>query len=232
MATQVIQNDGKILDVNSFDDESWEYFKKNYSIGDIKMICCNSNAIPKTSINFTKFFAHQNDECKTNPETIWHKTTKRIILDSLIKLGHPAREEVQGEGWIADVFVESNGRKIAFEIQHSPQTLPTYLERTNKYKDNDIEVFWILYEPRFKTIKKAIKNKIMHDLNSNFTKNEILTILKDGLFPIIKELSVFHIDDQYFRVKNVGLFDHSIIEFLDSIFKNKLILEKKWTISD
>lgn len=232
MASQVMKIDGEIIDVNSFDNESWENFKKNYSIGDIKMICCNSNAIPKTSINFTKFFAHQHDICKTNPETIWHKTTKKIILNSLINLGYTAKEEVIGGDWRADVLVESNSRRIAFEIQHSPQTLTTYLERTNRYKDNNIEVFWILYEPRYKTIKKAISKKIMHDLNSKFTKKEIIAILHNGLFPILKELPVFYIDDQNFRVKNVGLFDHSVIEFLDSIFQNKLVLEKKWIIRD
>lgn len=232
MASRAIQNDGKIVDINSFDDESWEYFKKNYSIGDIKMICCNSNAIPKTSIKFNKFFAHQNDICNTNPETIWHKTTKKIILESLVQLGYPAQEEVRGDGWIADVFVESNNRKIAFEIQHSPQTLATYLERTNKYKFDNIEVFWILYEPRYKTILNAIGKKIIHDLNCNYSKSERLAILKNGFFPILKELPVFCIDSLNYRVKNMGLFNHTIIEFLDSVFQKKLILEKKWIIVD
>jgi len=232
MSSQAVKNGGEIIDVNSFDEDSWNYLKKNYSIGDFKMICCGSNAIPKTSINFTKFFAHQNDFCETNPETIWHKSIKKKIIESLIELGYQAEEERQGDGWIADVYLELKDRKIVFEIQHSPQTLPVYFERTNKYKSNDIEVFWILYKPVFKTFTKAVKNKMMKELNSKFNSREIREELKKGGFPSLKDLPVFGISDDNFRIKNAYYFDYSIVEFIESIFQNKLIFDRTWRIID
>jgi len=119
-----------------------------------------------------------------------------------------------------------------FEIQHSPQTLPVYFERTNKYKSNDIEVFWILYKPVFKTFTKAVKNKMMKELNSKFNSREIREELKKGGFPSLKDLPVFGISDDNFRIKNAYYFDYSIVEFIESIFQNKLIFDRTWRIID
>lgn len=222
MSEQVVTINGEVIDVNSFNEEAWNDLKKNYVVGNLKMICCDSNAIPKTSINFKKFFAHQNDECKTAPETIWHKTTKRIIIDELLNQGYVANEEQKGDKWIADVYLEINDRKIAFEIQQSPQTLTTYLERQNKYRETQIETYWLLYQPRYVTITKAIKQRILKELNSKLPPG--------GTFPSLNNLPVFYIDDKDYRVKGVGLFNYSVKDFLSSLINNKVIFDKTWRI--
>ncbi|OYX85241.1 MAG: hypothetical protein B7Y83_05430 [Flavobacteriales bacterium 32-34-25] len=222
MSEQVVTIDGEILDINSFTEESWNDLKKNYTVGNLKMICCDSNAIPKTSINFKKFFAHQNDECKTAPETIWHKTTKRMIIDELLKQGYIAIEEQKGDKWIADVYLELNGRKIAFEIQQSPQTLATYIERQNKYIETQIETYWLLYQPRYVTITKAIKKLVLKELNYKLPPG--------GTFLSLNNLPVFYIDEKDYRVKGVGLFNYSIKDFLSSLINNKIIFNKTWRI--
>lgn len=222
MSTKAITIDGEILDSNSFNDKSWNFLKKNYKIGNLKMICCHSNAIPKTSINFKKFFAHQNDECETAPETIWHKTTKRLIIDELLKQGYRAVEEKQGDKWIADVYLDLDGRKIVFEIQQSPQTLTTYLQRQNTYTNAGIETYWLLYKPRYETITKAIKKYVLKEL-----KNKLPP---EGIYPSLNNLPIFYIDEIEDKVKGVGLFNHSIRDFLLSIINNRISYDKTWKI--
>lgn len=222
MSEKAINKLGQIVNVNSFTDESWSALKSNYEIGELKMICCDSNAIPKTSIKFKKFFAHQKDECNTAPETLWHKTSKKIIVEELAKIGYEAREEKFGNKWIADVYVEIDGRKIVFEIQHSPQTLTKYLERQNKYLESNIESYWLLYQPRYKTLKKAILNKLKKKYGNE--------LLENVQFPSLNNLPSFYIDEQDFNVKGVGLFNLRISDFLENIIHNKIIFDKTWCV--
>ncbi|MGG5903821.1 hypothetical protein [Sphingobacterium daejeonense] len=63
MLKRVINKNGKIVDIEEFDKESWDELKRTHKIGNFKTICCNVNTIPKTSIKFVKFFAHQNNQC-------------------------------------------------------------------------------------------------------------------------------------------------------------------------
>ena len=224
MSDHALNISGELIDSNLYEDESWEKLKKKYKVGDFKMICCGANAIPKTSIKYKKFFSHQSDECTTAPETIWHKTAKKIIVEELAKLGFNAIEEQGGDGWIADVFVEIDGRKIAIEIQHSPQTLRVYTERQAKYSESKIEVYWLLYPPRYKTVTKAIgqyrwKNEFHYKMPS------------EGYFsPSLEDLPVFYIDEIEYRIKGVGLFNHSIDEYISSIVQSTLKFEKTWKI--
>jgi len=222
MSEKAVTINGEILNTNSFNDESWNNLKNNYVVGNLKMICCNSNAIPKTSINFKKFFAHQNDECKTAPETIWHRTTKRIIISELLKLGHVAIEEQKGDKWIADVYLEIDGRKIAFEIQHSPQTLTTYLDRQNKYKDSKVETYWLLYHPRYVTITKAIKKYVIKEVNNKLPPG--------GTYPSLNSLPVFYIDEKDYRIKGVGLFNYTLKDFLHNLINKRIVFDRTWKI--
>jgi competence CoiA-like predicted nuclease len=224
MSDYAITNDGEILDSNLFDDLSWEKLKKEYKVGDFKTICCSSNAIPKTSINFKKFFSHQNDECQTAPETIWHKTAKKMIVEEFLKQDIIAVEEKIGNSWIADVYLEFNNRKIAIELQQSPQTLKVYLERQKKYQEDNIEAIWILFHPRYITISKAIaKYRLKNEFNNK--------VPKSGYFPSLSHLPVLYIDEQNFRVKGVDLFNYSIENFITSIISNTLVFDRTWKIA-
>lgn len=213
----------KIIDVNSFDDISWKHLKDTYEIGELKMLCCELPAIPKTSINFKKFFAHHFDECNTAPESIWHKTAKRLVLESLLKLGIDAIEEKIGNGWKADIYFELDNRKIVFELQKSPQTLPTYIERQLKYKKEDIETYWLLFPPRYKTITKAIgKYKLKHELNNIPPQG--------GFFPSLENLPILFLDDETLEVKGAGLFKHTIDEVVTAICEKRLVHLSTWVI--
>ncbi|MCC9063715.1 competence protein CoiA [Flavobacterium piscisymbiosum] len=225
MSDFAVTIDGEFLDSNFFDDDSWNDFKKNYEIGKIKMLCCDANAIPKTSMRFTRFFAHQNGECATAPETVWHKTAKKFIINQLSKKGITAVEEKIGPDWIADIYFESDDKKYAIEIQRSPQTLQTYLERQEKYNNSGVEAIWLLKHPRYKTVTKAIYHYILkNDYNNKFPSG--------GIMPSIKSLPVFYIDEVDFRIKGVGKFDHSVPNFISALVENKMIFDRWWKLTD
>ncbi|ABQ06700.1 competence protein CoiA family protein [Flavobacterium johnsoniae] len=223
MSEYAVTVDGELLDSNLFEEKSWDQLKKDYKIGDLKMICCGANAVPKTSIKYNRFFAHQSIECTTAPETIWHKTSKKIIVEEFSKLGFRAIEEQIGNGWIADVYVELDGRKIAIELQQSPQTLKVYFERQKKYSEFQIEAYWLLFPPRYLTIIKAIKHYRLKNEFNNKCPNA-------GFFPSLNNLPVFYIDDIEYKIKGVGLFNHTIEDFVISIVNNKLSYLSTWYI--
>ncbi|WP_281631556.1 competence protein CoiA [Flavobacterium luteolum] len=224
MSDFAVTIDGEILDANLYDDDSWNDLKKNYEIGKIKMICCDANAIPKTSMKFTRFFAHQNGECATAPETVWHKTAKRFIINQLSKKGITAVQEKIGPDWIADIYFEINDKKYAIEIQRSPQTLPIYLERQAKYNNSKVEAIWLLKHPRYKTLTKAIYYHILKkDYNNKFPSS-------GGIMPSITELPVFYIDESDFQIKGVGKFDHSIPDFISAVVENTVFFDRWWKL--
>lgn len=226
MSEFAVTIDGEILDSNLYDDDSWNDFKKNYEIGKIKMICCDANAIPKTSMRFTRFFAHQNGECATAPETVWHKTAKKFIINQLSKKGITAVQEKIGSEWIADIYFEVNDKKYAIEIQRSPQTLPTYLERQQKYNNSNVETIWLLKHSRYKTITKAIGYYILKNVyNNKFPSNR-------GIMPSLEGLPVFYIDESNFRIRGVGKFDHSIPDFISAIVENTMFFDICWKLRD
>lgn len=224
MSEFAVTIDGEILNSNLYDDDSWNDFKKNYEIGKIKMICCDANAIPKTSMRFTRFFAHQNGECATAPETVWHKTAKKFIINQLSKKGITAVQEKIGFEWIADIYFEIDDKKYAIEIQRSPQTLPTYLERQEKYNNSDVEAIWLLKHSRYKTISKAIGYYILKNVyNNKFPSNS-------GIMPALQSLPVFYIDESNFRIKGVGKFDQSIPDFISAIVENTMFFDICWKL--
>ncbi|CAD0009458.1 competence protein CoiA family protein [Flavobacterium chungangense] len=223
MSDFAVTIDGEILDSNLYDDDSWHDFKKNYGIGNIKMICCDANAIPKTSIKFKRFFSHQNGECATAPETIWHKTAKKLIINQLSKKGIMAVEEKIGFKWIADIYFEFNGKKYAIEIQRSPQTLETYLERQKRYNNSNVETIWLLKHPRYKTVTKAIGYYILKKEYDN-------KFPSCGIMPSLKSLPIFYIDELDFQIKGVGKFDYSIPNFISAVVENKIIFDRWWKL--
>ncbi|MCG6142815.1 competence protein CoiA [Leptospira mtsangambouensis] len=218
---------GETICASDFSDDEWNDVKSNYQIGEFKMICCNADAIPKTSIKYSKFFAHHFDECSTAPETIWHKLTKSLIIQELRMLGINATEEMNNIKWKADVFFNFKNRKIVIEAQHSHQTLNEYLERQNIYKKDNIEAYWLLYKSRFQTLTKAITQyKIKYEFNGS--------IPKETIFPCIENLPTvyFEIDDDCL-IKGVNLLQCTLKEWVNSILENRFVYhEHKWQINN
>jgi len=213
---------GVIICADDFSDEEWILLKSQYNIGDYHMLCCESPAIPKTSHNYIKFFSHYTEECSTAPETMWHKSIKSLCVQELKNIGINAIEEKKEEKWKADIYFKYNNRIIVFEIQHSQQTLPKYLQRQKVYEDSNIESYWILYLPRFLTIRKAIGNyKLKYEFEGKFPS--------ESISPNIKELPIVYFDDNL--IKGIRFFQCSLKEWITAILERKFIFRNHvWRI--
>jgi competence protein CoiA len=180
----VIRPDGTCIYAERFDETAWTTLKETYTIGSLTAPCCGAPAIPKTSPNFVQFFAHYANECATSPESVWHLSTKDLILRSLSNLGVCALLErpVSGiKGALkSDVYFEVGGRKLAIEVQHSYQTYARYLIRQEKYRACGIENYWLVYPPRFRAITLSIARlQIKRDYGGVFPRDRSVGSIPD-----------------------------------------------------
>jgi hypothetical protein len=79
-----------------------------------------------------------------------HTRIQMEIVSACRGLGIEAIQEHRGQGWRADVFVTTNEKPIAFEIQLSPQSLRKTLERQSKYIRDGITGCWFFENPASK----------------------------------------------------------------------------------
>lgn len=82
-----------------------------------------------------------------NSELSKHDLIKAAIFSACNDIGFSATQEYRGKGWRADVFAVKNIRKVAFEIQTSPQSLKKTLERQEKYTRDGIVGCWLFEKP-------------------------------------------------------------------------------------
>jgi hypothetical protein len=76
-----------------------------------------------------------------------HDRIQTQIISVCQHLGIEAKHEYRGKGWRADVFIPSDIRPIAFEIQLSPQSLSKTLQRQSKYIRDEIIGCWLFENP-------------------------------------------------------------------------------------
>lgn len=206
---------GKRVHAYSFTANAWDELKQNYQVGEYIMDCCKTPAIPKTSINGVQFFAHLNDECTTAPETIWHSNAKELIQDSVQRHGVVCRNEVTGghigRRWKADVYFEIDQRRVAIEIQHSPQTLRVYLDRQRRYQDSGVECYWIVIHKQFMALSKAIwKHRVKNEFGGRAPHFSQISGCSTELPAVTLEL------DPVPRIKGPSLGD-GVDKWIDSI---------------
>lgn len=228
----VIRPDGTSVYPEDLDEEAWNRLKEMYSVGDFTAPCCGAPAIPKTSGNFLQFFAHYADGCATSPESQWHVTTKDIIIRTLDALGVKALLERPVSGASgnlkSDVYFEMDTRKIAIEVQHSYQSLQMYLKRQSKYVSCEIENYWLLYKPRFKTVTISIaKHQIRSVHGGRIPKDRVVGSTRD--LPI----SLFDTEDHSNRIRGPGGVNASMEDWLKSILRGSFqFKDNLWRILD
>lgn len=76
-----------------------------------------------------------------------HDRIQNEIVSACHDIGVDAIQEYRGQGWRADVFVPSNDKSIAFEIQLSAQSLRKTIERQAKYIRDGIIGCWLFENP-------------------------------------------------------------------------------------
>ena len=136
-----------------FNATEWLNLKNSYRSMGLRMPCCTSSAIPKTSSLGIYFFAHSRvGNCTSALETPEHLYCKRLIAQAARDAGWATVTEKTGvtpagDTWVADVFCEKGIAKIAFEVQMSPQTHHETMRRQLRYKESGVRGAWF-YGPK------------------------------------------------------------------------------------
>jgi len=182
MPLRCFSNSGEI---RAFDEssETWMSLKASYKSQDLRMVCCGTPAIPKTSSLGTFFFAHsRRGECTSAPETKEHLLAKTIIAKAVIAAGWKVTTECRGNTddgkiWIADVLAEHGKAKVAFEVQWSAQTDEDTTIRQQIYDGAGIRALWLFKLANFKSSKETpafrlIPNNPLDGFNVKIPKND------------------------------------------------------------
>lgn len=130
-------------------EQTWEALREHANAGHLVMPCCGNNAVLKTSMLGTRFFSHhRRGDCSSASETQEHLFLKSVIAQAAEKIPNVI-VEVEKEGsssygkkWRADVHIEVEGKKYAFEIQWSNQTVKITQERSKIYLDSGVQPIW------------------------------------------------------------------------------------------
>ena len=75
--------------------------------------------------------------------TILHEQAQNAIIEACKSIGVPAQLEYRGSGYRADAMAFVNGKKYAFEIQVTRQTLKKTQERQEKYLADGVMGCWL-----------------------------------------------------------------------------------------
>lgn len=131
-------------------DDDWRTLKKRIKQEKlhVKIPCCGNSGYLRTSKRGMNHFVHKvRGDCTSGSETWQHLKAKYEIVLACREAGYDAITEAEGEGWRADVLATKGRIKIAFEIQWSPQTLETTLERQERYEKSGIRCCWFFKKP-------------------------------------------------------------------------------------
>jgi hypothetical protein len=132
--------------------DQWLELKGSYKALNLRMPCCQTPAVPKTSTIGNFFFAHaRRGECNTAPESVEHIFCKVLIANAAAAAGWMVTTEragvsPNGDAWVADVFCEKGTTKVALEVQMSPQTREEASKRQTRYKDSGVRAAWFYGE--------------------------------------------------------------------------------------
>lgn len=195
--------DGRAVDATAIPGPEWDLLQRTALPGDFVMPCCSAPAVLKTSINGLPFFAHPSDQCRTAPETLWHRAGKTAILAALAGMGIEGKDEVPGKSppgdrWEADVLFATAGRTIVIELQRSYQHPREFIRRQERYTASDVDCYWLVRRETFLTLGKATRRLLLkREFGNAFPAGGIGT----GMLP---ELPVAVLDSEGAHLVNFG----------------------------
>lgn len=135
---------------HQYSQSAWADLKDKYRSGSLKMPCCSSLAIPRTSKLGTFHFSHKaKGECVSQPESNIHLYLKFLIAKVAERAGWDTKTETQGyalngDRWVADVLCQKGSRRVVFEVQMSPQSLGEFERRQIKYQQSGVRCVWLI----------------------------------------------------------------------------------------
>jgi hypothetical protein len=71
-----------------------------------------------------------------------------------------AETTLNGKRWIADVLLERDGRRVAVEVQWSPQSQDAYINRQNIYAASGVEVVWMHRTRRLRPSAEVMEGRV------------------------------------------------------------------------
>lgn len=210
----------------------WKVLKNGSSVGDYLMPCCGTPAIPKTSVRGVQFFAHLSDECDTAPETQWHIEGKAAVLAALESIGLIGASEVSGgvpgDEWQADTLFESEGRKIAIELQRSYQTVDNFIARQERYARHSVECYWLTRRTNLPAITKVTgRMRMRREWGGKFPPGRM------GFAPLITEfpISVLVLGEAP-KVWHVGDTETDLASWLRAVVERRYVYDDgRWAIA-
>lgn len=142
-------------------DEQWEELRQENKLHHtLRMSCCNSDVILRTSKHKLRHFAHAPEaECSSAGETMEHLLAKQRIVEGVRRANWSAHAEhpgstPSGEGWIADVLATKQSSRAAFEVQWSKQSEEETRQRNDRYRSSGVYDFWLFRQLGFPIEKK------------------------------------------------------------------------------
>lgn len=150
MPLKCLRGEEEIFSFNIESDVAWEALRKtNAKAKDLRMPCCKSAVVLRTSKLGTKHFAHSRiGSCTTAPETAEHLLAKMAIVEAIrdtdwTPLPEQAGNTPSGEEWRADVLAVKGNAKVAFEIQWRRQDNIETARRQKRYEEAGVRGLWL-----------------------------------------------------------------------------------------
>lgn len=150
MPLRCLSNDADVL-AFELSPEEWENLRKENSQNHhLRLPCCNSRVVLKTSRLGTQFFSHaRKGDCTSASETPEHLLAKSLVADAAKQAGWSVITEYrgatpEGDDWIADVYAARGNAKVALEIQWSPQDEETTRYRQERYQKSGVRALWLM----------------------------------------------------------------------------------------
>lgn len=171
MPLKCLHEGQEICAFNFTDDAEWEKLRTlNAKKKCLKMSCCTSTVVLRTSRLGTRHFAHsRRGECTTAPESEEHLLAKSIIVAGILRTTWNPVVEQQGntptgEEWVADVLARrSSGKPVAFEVQWSRQTKDETYARQARYEAAGVRGMWLFRQHDFPMDKKVPAFRLRFD---------------------------------------------------------------------
>jgi hypothetical protein len=225
MPSIAVTKDGVYTDAEQVSAELWEAMKAKALTGDFLMPCCRTSAVLKTSAIGTQFFAHLADECRTAPETAWHKAGKALIATRLNALGVQCFEEMSGgqapDAWEADTYFRAGSRTVVVELQRSYQHLRDYIRRQERYKKSGVECYWLTRLENFRTLAGSTgRLRMKREWGGKFPPGRLT------FWPLLPDFPVAILalgDDP--SIQGVGLVSYGIDQWLQSIIEQRYLYD-------
>ncbi|MCA1059483.1 hypothetical protein LCL96_11065 [Rossellomorea aquimaris] len=161
---------------------------------------CSSGLILRIGNRNVPHFAHVSHAgciVEKENESPKHLLSKQLLYDRLnslyknVKLEHYLKEIKQ----IADIYVKTDDREIAIEIQCSTIPIPEMEERTHGYHRNGITPFWILTQSLKR--KELLKLSTFQQAFIRYSPD-----LHYFLLHFLPEISSFHLYTHLYPVSN------------------------------